>query len=65
LRIPFKSDVPKTPGFYGTMDADKAQQYLVGSPKGTYILRFSSQPHAYAVSYVGDVCICLYRFLVD
>jgi len=54
LRIPFKSDVPSTLGFYGTLDSDKAQQLLTGGAKGTYIVRFSSQPHAYAVSYVSD-----------
>jgi hypothetical protein len=36
------------------LDADNAQQLLVGAPRGTYIIRFSSQPHAYAVSYVSD-----------
>jgi len=55
LRFPFLSDVPRTPGFYGTIDAEKATQYLTGSPKGTYLLRFSSQPNAYAISYIADV----------
>jgi len=52
LKKPFTSEIPKMPGFYGQFNGEEAQKFLTGAAVGTYIIRFSSQPGCYAISYI-------------
>lgn len=51
LSQPFSSAIPKMPWFHPDVDGDEAYDILKTKPKGTFILRFSSQPGTFAVSY--------------
>lgn len=50
---PFLSTIPKLPWFYGEINGEEAQELLNGKDKGTFLLRFSSQPQSFTISYVN------------
>jgi len=52
LQIPFNSEVPFEPWFEGDYSSPEAQEALSGHKAATFIVRFSSQVGAYAVSFV-------------
>lgn len=52
FRKPFASDIPFQSWFEGDVGGTEAQELLLGQKPGTFLVRFSSQVGAYAVSVV-------------
>jgi len=53
LQLPFSSDLPFESWFEGDFSAAETQEVLAGHKPGTFLVRFSSQVGAFAVSFVG------------
>eukprot|EP01118_Nematostelium_gracile_P017575 TRINITY_DN7557_c0_g1_i2.p1 TRINITY_DN7557_c0_g1~~TRINITY_DN7557_c0_g1_i2.p1 ORF type:complete len:551 (-),score=92.56 TRINITY_DN7557_c0_g1_i2:371-2023(-) len=51
---PFVDTLEKFPWFYGVLDPEESDRLLEGSPAGTFLVRFSSQPSCYTASYVDS-----------
>jgi serine/threonine protein kinase len=52
LQKPLPDKVGNRPWFFGEMSHDDAIDSLIGEEPGTFVVRFSRQPFAWAVSYV-------------
>jgi len=53
LQLPFSVDLPFESWFEGDFSAAETQEVLAGHKPGTFLVRFSSQVGAFAVSFVG------------
>ncbi|PRP84015.1 hypothetical protein PROFUN_08612 [Planoprotostelium fungivorum] len=63
LGRPYISGIPRMRCFYGDVSTVEAGLLLAGKPMGTYILRFSSKPGFYAVSYIDSTGVIQHRLI--
>jgi len=54
LKTPFDSTVIHATWFHGDMDSEEASTLLQDHPPGTFLVRFSSTPGCFAISYVDS-----------
>lgn len=52
LNYPFEDKIMQFPAFYGDVTTEEVANFLEQEPNGTYLVRFSSHPCAFTVSYV-------------
>jgi len=52
LQYPFQSEIPFESWFEGDYSGNEAVEALTGQAPGTFMVRFSSQPGCYAISFV-------------